>query len=157
MAHFAVRTAEFRDAGAGERDGAARRRRATLPSPRRAAAATSFAATNAIALKKIFYALRPAVALRWLRLHPGATVAPMNFPTLIAASDLPADVPVIVAGLLARKPLTSDLGGGPLAVAIGRLVDEKFALARECWREAWRPDAEAFAAADALFRRWVTD
>jgi uncharacterized protein len=118
---------------------------------------TYFADTNAIALKKIFYALRPAVALRWLRLHPGAAVAPMHFPSLIAASDLPAEVLAIVDDLLARKAVTSELGVGPLPAPIGRLVDEEFARAREFWLdEPWRPDAERLAAADELFRRWAT-
>ena len=118
---------------------------------------TYFADEHAIPLKKIFYALRPAVALRWLRLHPGEPVAPMHFPTLIAQSDMPPDVAALVEGLLARKALTSELGTGPLPAAIGRLVDEEFAVARERWLdEAWRPDAATLAAADDLFRRWVT-
>jgi predicted nucleotidyltransferase len=40
---------------------------------------TYFADTRAVETKKLFYALRPALALRWLRLHPGAAVAPMHF------------------------------------------------------------------------------
>ena len=39
------------------------------------------------------------MALRWLRLHPGAAIAPMHFPMSIAASDLPADVLAIVDAL----------------------------------------------------------
>ncbi|MGW0246977.1 DNA polymerase beta superfamily protein [Nocardia goodfellowii] len=35
-------------------------------------------------LKKVFYSLRPAMALRWLREHPEAAVAPMHLPTLLA-------------------------------------------------------------------------
>src|ERR1700753_3510596 len=31
--------------------------------------------------KKIFYALRPAAVLRWLRMHPTESIAPMQFPT----------------------------------------------------------------------------
>jgi predicted nucleotidyltransferase len=117
---------------------------------------TYFADASAIALKKIFYALRPAVALRWLRLNPGAAIAPMHFPSLIAASDLPADVRVIVDDLLARKAVTSELGSGPLPSPIGRLVDDEFARARALWLdEAWRPDPDMVAAADAFFRRWV--
>ena len=117
---------------------------------------TYFADAHAIPLKKIFYALRPAVALRWLRLHPGEPVAPMHFPTLIAQSDLPSDVAAIIEDMLARKAVTSELGTGPLPAAIGRLVDEEFAIAREMWLdEAWRPDAATQAAADDLFRRWV--
>ena len=117
---------------------------------------TYFADANAIPLKKIFYALRPAIALRWLRLHPGAAIAPMHFPSLIAASDLPADVRAIVDDLLARKAVTSELGTGPLPGPIGRLVDEEFTRAREVWLdEAWRPEKEMITAADGFFRRWV--
>jgi uncharacterized protein len=117
---------------------------------------TYFTDTHAIPIKKIFYALRPAIALRWLRLHPGEPVAPMHFPTLIATSNLPADVVTIVDDLLARKAVTSELGSGPLPTAIGHLIDDEFAIAREFWRdEAWRPDAGTLAAANELFRRWV--
>jgi hypothetical protein len=63
----------------------------------------------------------------------------------------------IVEDLRARKAVTSELGSGPLPAPIGQLVDEEFARARDCWLdEPWRPDAENLAAADELFRRWVT-
>jgi hypothetical protein len=117
---------------------------------------TYFADAHAISLKKIFYALRPALALRWLRLHAGEPVAPMNFPTLAAQSDLPPDVVALVDDLLARKSITSELGVGPLPPAIGQLVDEEFATARATWLdEPWRPEPATLAAADDLFRRWV--
>lgn len=45
-----------------------------------------------VAQKKIFYALRPAATLRWLRMRPAEAIAPMDFPTLMAQSDLPADL-----------------------------------------------------------------
>jgi predicted nucleotidyltransferase len=118
---------------------------------------TYFADVHAMPLKKIFYVLRAAIALRWLRLHPGEPVAPMHFPTLIAQSEIPPDVAALVDDLLARKAVTSELGDGPLPAAIGRLVDEEFAVARELWLdEPWRPDPATVAAADDLFRRWVT-
>jgi predicted nucleotidyltransferase len=117
---------------------------------------TYFADAHVLPIKKIFYALRPAVALRWLRLHHGAAVAPMHFPSLIAESELPGDVVAIVDDLLARKAVTSELGSGPLPPPIGRLIDEEFAMARDVWRdEAWRPDAATIAAADTFFRRWA--
>ncbi len=119
---------------------------------------TYFADTRAVALKKIFYALRPAVALRWLRLHPGEPIAPMHFQSLIAQSDLPADVTGIVDELLARKAVTSELGSGPLPGPIGNLIDAEFAIARELWLdEPWRPEAATWAAANDLFRRWAAD
>ena len=69
---------------------------------------THFSDTSMVAYKRLFYALRPAVALRWMRLHPGEAVAPMHFPTLVAQSDLPADVTAIVDDLLARKAVTRE-------------------------------------------------
>jgi uncharacterized protein len=117
---------------------------------------TYFANAHAIPIKKIFYALRPAVALRWLRLHPGEPVAPMHVPTLIAAADLPADVIPIVDVLLARKAVTSELGSGLLPPPIGSLIDTEFAIARDVWLDQpWRPEARILAAANDLFRRWV--
>jgi predicted nucleotidyltransferase len=117
---------------------------------------THFSDTRTVELKRLFYALRPAVALRWMRLHPGAAVAPMHFPTLVAESDLPADVTAIVGDLLARKAVTRELGSGALPAPVAALIDAEFAGARERWRdEPWRPERETIAAADALFRRWV--
>jgi predicted nucleotidyltransferase len=117
---------------------------------------TCFADTHAVPLKKLFYALRPAVALRWLRLHPGEAVAPMHFPTLAAGSDLPPAVAAIVADLLARKAVTRELGSGALPPPVGALIDAEFALARELWpREPWRPAPATVDAANALFRRWA--
>jgi predicted nucleotidyltransferase len=96
------------------------------------------------------------VALRWLRLHAGAAVAPMHFPTLVAQSALPAEVVAIVDGLLARKAVTRELGSGPLPDPIGALIDAEFETARATWlREAWRPQPATIAAANDLVRRWA--
>jgi predicted nucleotidyltransferase len=117
---------------------------------------TYFADTHAIPLKKMVYALRPAVALRWLRLHPSEAVAPMHFPTLVAESSLPPDVVAIIDALLAHKAVTRELGRGPLPPPIGALIDAEFARARDHWQgEPLRADPQIVAAADELFRRWV--
>jgi uncharacterized protein len=117
---------------------------------------TYFADLQAIPLKKMFYALRPAVALRWMRLHPGEAVAPMHFPTLVAESELPGDVVAIVDDLMTRKATTRELGSGALPRPVGELIDQEFAKARALWlREPLRPDPAAMSAADALFRRWI--
>jgi predicted nucleotidyltransferase len=100
--------------------------------------------------------LRPAVALRWLRLHPGHAVPPMHFPTLVGESDLPADVVTIVDDLLARKAVTRELGTEPLPPEVGALIDAELSLAREIWpAEPGRPDPTITAAANDLLRRWV--
>jgi predicted nucleotidyltransferase len=117
---------------------------------------TYFADTRAVEIKKLFYALRPALALRWLRMHPGEAVAPMHFPTLVAQIELPASVAALVDELLARKAVTRELGTGALPGLICALSDAEFTTARELWpSEPWRPESAMVAAADALLRSWM--
>ena len=117
---------------------------------------TYFAEGKDVQLKKLFYALRPAAALRWLRLHADEAVAPMHFPTLIAGCDAPADVVAISLDLIRRKSVTRELGAAPLPAPIRAFVDEEFALAR-AWLPAMAAPAspEARQAAEALFRKAV--
>ena len=118
---------------------------------------TYFADSSEFPLKKLFYALRPAAALRWLRLHPGEAIAPMHFPTLVAGAELPGDVVALIDDLLARKAATRELGSGPLPAPIGALIDAEFTLARELWlREDGRAEPATVEAANGLFRRWAS-
>ena len=107
---------------------------------------TYFADAKAVQLKKLFYALRPAAALRWLRLHPDRTIAPMHFPTLIAECDAPHDVRRLTDTLIRRKAETRELGAAPLPDPIAAFIDDEFAIARAdfgigprlCLRKRWR-------------------
>lgn len=91
-----------------------------------------FAGTgDAVPLKKLFYVLRPLIALRWLRLHPDARVAPMQFPILCAGSGLPADLMAEIDRLLTLKAVTRELGSGPMPVPIRALIDAELARADE--------------------------
>jgi predicted nucleotidyltransferase len=117
---------------------------------------TYFADLRSIPLKKMFYALRPAVALRWLRMHDDRAIVPMHFPTLVAQTDLPGDVVALISDLMARKAATRELGTGPLPAPIGALIDAEFTCARTRWLSAASPpDPGARNAADQLFRRWI--
>jgi predicted nucleotidyltransferase len=119
---------------------------------------THFADDRAVEIKRLFYGLRPAMALRWLRLHPGEAVAPMHFQTLAAGSDLPLDVTEIVDSLLARKAVTRELGVGPLPKPIAALIDAEFTIARESFAaKSERLDPAIVAAANHLFRRWICE
>jgi uncharacterized protein len=73
-------------------------------------------------LKKIFYVLRPALALRWLRCHPGEPLAPMHFPTLCEGADLTAGLRDDIAELLAKKAVTRELGTGPVPASIHETI-----------------------------------
>lgn len=114
---------------------------------------TYFGDGKCIALKKLFYALRPAAALRWLRAHPDEAVPPMHFATLLAESAPPREVAQLAAELIARKAETRELGRGPLPAPIAAFVEEEFAAARELFETGpVAPSEEARERADAFFR-----
>src|SRR5215469_10454396 len=117
---------------------------------------TYFKDTKSVPQKKVFYALRPAAALRWLRLHPEEAIAPMHFPTLLAQCEPPAEVARMAEELMARKAVTRELDSEPLAEAIGQFIDREFESAKE-WVDAARrqPAGEAKALCDAFFTRAV--
>ncbi len=115
-----------------------------------------FADGTSVPQKKIFYALRPAATLRWLRLHSDASVAPMHFPTLMAECEPPEDVALLVADLIERKSLTRELGSEALPPAISAFVDYEFSLARSCFEGRSAPASEeAREEANELYREFV--
>ncbi len=98
-----------------------------------------FADGKQVPLKKVFYALRPAAALRWLRCHPADAVAPMNFPALLTQCATPDDVQEIVANLITQKSVTHELGVGELPPVIASFIDSEFAAARKLFGTGPRP------------------
>jgi predicted nucleotidyltransferase len=107
-----------------------------------------FADGKEVALKKVFYALRPAAALRWLRLHPDRAVAPMHFPTLMQEIGMPNSVAEIVSRLIEQKAVTRELGKGTLPTPVADFIDAEFELAEELFergRVPARPEAKVQA------------
>jgi len=117
---------------------------------------TYFRNGKSVPQKKVFYALRPAAALRWLRLHPGAAVVPMHFPTMLTECDPPAEVAEIAAALIEKKARTRELAAEPLSAPIGHFIDAEFEDAR-AWTESMRaaPSPESRALCDAFFAETV--
>jgi predicted nucleotidyltransferase len=112
---------------------------------------------TAVAQKKIFYALRPAATLRWLRLHPGEVIAPMHFPTLMEECEPPTDLNAEVDDLMAQKALTRELGQAPLSPTVARFIDSEFEQGRVLWEagRAYATDQEKAEAAE--FYRGVVE
>lgn len=114
---------------------------------------TYFGDGKSVAVKKLFYALRPAAALRWMRVHEQQAVPPMHFPTLMAECDPPANVAAMAAELVERKAVTRELGEGPLPDAIAAFVEQEFAAARDVFETGRvRLSPAAWEEADAFFR-----
>lgn len=106
-----------------------------------------------VSLKKLFYVLRPAVALRWLREHPEKAVAPMHLPTLMAECDPPVDLVETVEELRALKAMTREMGKGAMPPSILSFIEAEFAAADPGERSFIPRSAEAEQAADELFAR----
>jgi predicted nucleotidyltransferase len=126
---------------------------------------TYFGDPDQLALKKLFYAIRPAAALRWLQAHPGNAAPPMHFPTLMDECAPPPGLRAVVDDLMAKKAITHELGTGPIPREILAFIDAEFAKAEamEAIRNAFvsdegRAEAEAFfKAATRHFERTITD
>ena len=107
-----------------------------------------------VPLKKLFYALRPVFAARWLLDRPGETVAPMHFPTLLAQSDVAPPLRAAIEALLERKRQTREIGRGPVPGVIHDDLARAMATLPDV---AHAPEIEAdrLARADAFHGRWV--
>ena len=106
-----------------------------------------------VSLKKLFYVLRPAAALRWLRLHPCKAVAPMHLPTLMAECDPLADLIRTVEDLRALKATTREMGKGEPPPAILNFIEQEFGAVESADRAVTLRSEEAAWAADALYAR----
>ena len=111
---------------------------------------------GSIKLKRYFYILRPALALRWLRMH-GEGLVPMDIGPLMAQTDLPPAVTSWIEELIAVKRETGEMGTADTTHPdVDALLDQEFEAAKTFVTsapQAERPDL--WAEADALHRRWV--
>lgn len=108
-----------------------------------------------IPLKKMFYALRPAIALRWMRLHPDARLPPMNFPELCRGADLAPQLGTTIEDLLARKAVTRELGRGPMPQMIRDAILLEFAAAEDTFARGQARAAENEQHLDDFFRMCI--
>ena len=107
-----------------------------------------------IALKRYFYALRPALALRFLRLQGGKR-PPMHLQALIDGTELPAATVRIIDRLVAAKSQTRELGSGPRVPALDRLIAAEIAAAAQSVAEMPGRRPSELETADRLFRRLI--
>ncbi len=113
---------------------------------------TYFRDEKSIPQKKVFYAQRPAAALRWLRCHPTKAVAPMHFPTLMRDCEAPTELLEIVDALIVRKAETRELGSAPLPASVRDFIDSEFEFARGVFdRQVVAVSAEARTQAELFF------
>jgi uncharacterized protein len=104
----------------------------------------------AVNLKKYFYIVRPAMALRWIRMHPHVR-PPMNFQELLTGIDLSEPLTNALETLLIAKSRSKELGLAPRVPVIDEFVEAEFEAARNA-RQSSPDQPDLRADADALFR-----
>lgn len=90
---------------------------------------TYFQLGEMVAIKKLFYVVRPALALRWLRVNSGKIVPPMDFQTLLVEAETPSDLSRLFFELVAKKAVTRELGAAPVPELVSKFILDEFSLA----------------------------
>lgn len=108
-----------------------------------------------VRLKKLFYALRPAMALRWLAKHEASAVPPMSFIATMEQSDLPAYLSDMILELIAKKAVTREMGEGSAPEELASFIDVELARGLEALKaEKPSPRADRFELANRVLHRW---
>jgi predicted nucleotidyltransferase len=111
--------------------------------------------TAGATLKRFFYALRPAVALRWLEANPSEVIPPMDLPTLLIESDLSNAIVQAARDLIALKSRTRELGSGAPPTVLDRFVGEQLERAQSLDSSTLGGVTEGMKViADEFFRSW---
>lgn len=105
-------------------------------------------------IKKLFYALRPAMALRWLSERPTEAVPPMHFPTMVADCNLDPSLRSDIAMLIAEKSKTKEMGAGITPPSIASFIGGQFSTPPVTLAPSIS-FTEACAEADQFFRDTV--
>lgn len=101
-----------------------------------------------IAVKRYFYALRPALAIRVLRLDPSRR-PPMQLQALMARADLPSTLSDEIDRLVELKAETREAGVATRVEALEAMIVDELGRAAEVRA---RPESDAFASeANELF------
>lgn len=100
-------------------------------------------------LKKYFYVLRPALAIRWMRLRP-EVVPPMNIQALVSELDIAPALLEIIADLIRRKAILDETEVFHRIPELDQFIKEEFEWASQV--EKRKVPRNLNAEADALLR-----
>jgi hypothetical protein len=109
---------------------------------------------DTVRLKKYFYSIRPAVALRWLAQRPDEPL-PMDLPALRAGAALDPAISQAIDHLLVLKAQAHELGTGPRVAVLDTFIRQEIDDA-ERWLAAQPPaDTPDLTAANQALRTIV--
>ena len=102
-------------------------------------------------LKKYFYIVRPAMAVRWMRLHP-ELIPPMNFQQLLAGIELGEALTNELNALLLAKSRSKEIGEAPRVPVIDEFIVSEFEWAKEAVKSVKANRHDLVDEANTLFR-----
>lgn len=111
------------------------------------------AGRDTVNLKKYFYAVRPAIALQWLRER--GDPPPMDLPGLLRGVWLPAAAASALEDLRQAKKASSEVGEGARIEALDVYIDEQAAWGVKAKGPPPAPDPDLVDRSNALFRAAV--
>lgn len=111
------------------------------------------AGRDTVNLKKYFYAVRPAIALQWLRERGDAP--PMDLPGLLAGVSLPPEAAQALEQLRRAKMASSEVGEGARIAALDDYIEEQAAWGMQAKGPVPTPDPALVERSNALFRAAV--
>lgn len=79
-----------------------------------------------VKLKKLFYLIRPLVALDWMEQRGLAGLPPMNLGECIDQIEMPAQASDEIRSLIDRKSQTREMGTGLIPTAIARYLEARY-------------------------------
>jgi predicted nucleotidyltransferase len=90
-------------------------------------------------LKKVFYAVRPAATLRWLRVRSDAVVPPMDLARLLDEAEAPGAVVRAARDLVALKAVSREMGSGTVPEPLRQFVADELDRAADAPSYGARP------------------
>jgi uncharacterized protein len=102
-------------------------------------------------VKKLFYILRPAMAMRQMRINPSLVFPSMNLQQMIAASELGEALQTIIQELLAKKAVTRELGSVAAPPEVISFVMDEMGLVESLKQHKQRLAPERVEKAEQMF------
>jgi predicted nucleotidyltransferase len=119
------------------------------------------AADGDVRLKKLFYAIRPALSLAYMEERGFRRLPPMDMQGLMSGVNLAPDLAALIGELLTIKQATREMGTGPVPRLLAgylRQSRQHFdALMEKTVAINTARDKERFAIAERFYRRTVLD
>ena len=81
--------------------------------------------------KKLFYSARPALCLRWMRVHHERAIPPMEFQKLLHEAETPVEITDAFEHLVAAKAQTRELGNTEVSHEIRDFLNSEYQLAED--------------------------